>query len=61
MLNPNKILCNAFVQELRENYAQTYGGLKTDYADIIAWVGNMGVENIANSNAPRTGLNFNRA
>lgn len=51
MLNPNKLLCNAFVQELRANYAQIYGGLKPDYADIIAWVGNMGVETIANSDA----------
>ncbi|MEM1310881.1 MAG: Npun_R2479 family HD domain-containing metalloprotein [Cyanobacteria bacterium P01_C01_bin.70] len=51
MLNPHKILCNAFVAELRTNYSQTYGGLKPDYADIIAWVGNMGVETIANSNA----------
>ncbi|MEL6764718.1 MAG: metal-dependent phosphohydrolase, partial [Cyanobacteria bacterium J06607_6] len=51
MLNPNKLLCNAFVEELRVNYAQTYGGLKQNYADIIAWVGNMGGETIANSNA----------
>jgi hypothetical protein len=51
MLNPNKLLCQAFVEELRTGYGQTYGGLQPDYADIIAWVGNMGVENIANSNA----------
>lgn len=51
MLNPNKILCSAFVAELRDNYAQTYGGLQPNYADIIAWVGNMGIETIANSNA----------
>jgi hypothetical protein len=51
MLNPNKLLCNVFVKELRANYAQTYGGLQPDYADIIGWVGNMGVETIANSNA----------
>jgi hypothetical protein len=51
MINPNKLLGNAFVAELRSNYTQTYGGLKPDYADIIAWVGNMGVETIANSNA----------
>ncbi|HEY9763417.1 MAG TPA: Npun_R2479 family HD domain-containing metalloprotein [Trichocoleus sp.] len=51
MLNPNKILINAFVEALREGYASTYGGFKPDYADIIAWVGNMGLENIANGNA----------
>lgn len=51
MLNPNKLLCQAFVEELRLDYAQTYGGLQPNYADIIVWVGNMGVETIANSNA----------
>ncbi|MGP1383248.1 MAG: Npun_R2479 family HD domain-containing metalloprotein [Thainema sp.] len=51
MLNPNKLLIEEFVQALRQGYSLTYGGLKPDYADIIAWVGNMGLENIANSNA----------
>lgn len=51
MLNPNKLLIEAFVEELRNGYTLTYGGLKPNYADIIAWVGNMGLENIANSNA----------
>lgn len=51
MFNPNKILINSFVEALREGYSSTYGGLKPNYADIIAWVGNMGLENIANGNA----------
>ncbi|MBD0333874.1 MAG: metal-dependent phosphohydrolase [Cyanobacteria bacterium Co-bin13] len=51
MLNPNKILINSFVEALREGYSSTYGGLKSNYADIIAWVGSMGLENIANGNA----------
>lgn len=51
MLNPNKLLIEEFVKALRQGYSLTYGGLKPDYADIIAWVGNMGLENIANSNA----------
>jgi hypothetical protein len=51
MLNPNKLLIEEFVKALRDGYALTYGGLKPNYADIIAWVGNMGLENIANSNA----------
>lgn len=51
MLNPSKLLIEAFVLELRAGYCSTYGGLNPDYADIIGWVGNMALENIANSNA----------
>jgi hypothetical protein len=51
MLNPSKLLIDASVSAMREGYHLTYGGLKPDYADIIAWVGNMALENIANSNA----------
>lgn len=51
MLNPNKLLIEAFVEALRAGYASSYGGMNPSYADIIAWVGNMGLENIANSDA----------
>jgi hypothetical protein len=51
MFNPSKLLIEAFVPELRAGYYAAYGGLKPDYSDIIAWVGNMALENIANSNA----------
>ncbi|NJK79661.1 MAG: metal-dependent phosphohydrolase, partial [Chloroflexaceae bacterium] len=51
MFNPNKLVITAFVQQIREGYHAAYGGLKPDYADIIGWVGNMALENIANSNA----------
>lgn len=51
MLNPSKLLIEFFVDELRVGYHSTYGGLNPAYADIIAWVGNMALENIANSNA----------
>jgi hypothetical protein len=51
MFNPSKLLIEAFVPELRAGYYSAYGGLKPDYSDIIAWVGNMALENIANSNA----------
>lgn len=39
------------MQKLREGYRRTYGGLKTDNEDIIAWAGSMAMENIANSDA----------
>ncbi|MCA1993474.1 MAG: metal-dependent phosphohydrolase [Coleofasciculus sp. S288] len=51
MFNATEILINSFVQKLREGYCRTYGGLNTNYEDIIAWAGNMAMENIANSDA----------
>jgi hypothetical protein len=51
MFNATEILIDAFVQKLRDGYHRTYGGLKTDNEDIIAWAGSMAMENIANSDA----------
>ncbi len=51
MFNATEILIDAFVNQIREGYRRTYGCLKIDYQDIIAWVGNMALENIANSDA----------
>ncbi|MBE9049110.1 metal-dependent phosphohydrolase [Nostocales cyanobacterium LEGE 11386] len=51
MFNATEILIDAFVKQIREGYRRTYGCLKNDYQDIIAWAGNMALENIANSDA----------
>ena len=51
MFNATQILIDTFVEQLREGYRRTYGGLKTDYEDIIGWAGSMALENIANSDA----------
>ena len=51
MFNPIEVMIDAFVERLRAGYHRTYGGLKSDYPDIIAWAGNMALENIANSDA----------
>ncbi|HEY9610214.1 Npun_R2479 family HD domain-containing metalloprotein [Allocoleopsis sp.] len=51
MFNATELLIDAFVQKLRDGYRRTYGGLKTDNEDIIAWAGSMAMENIANSDA----------
>ncbi|NEP45117.1 MAG: metal-dependent phosphohydrolase [Okeania sp. SIO2H7] len=51
MFNATEILIDAFADKLREGYRRTYGGYKTSYKDIIAWAGNMALENIANSDA----------
>ncbi len=51
MFNPTKLLIDAFVPSFKEGYYSAYGGLNPAYAEIIGWVGNMALENIANSNA----------
>jgi len=51
MFDTTQLIIDQFVKELREGYRRTYGGWKTDYADILAWAGNMALENIANSDA----------
>lgn len=51
MFNATELLINAFVEQLKAAYHRTYGGYKPDYADILAWAGNMALENIANSDA----------
>ncbi|MBD2387802.1 Npun_R2479 family HD domain-containing metalloprotein [Cylindrospermum sp. FACHB-282] len=51
MFNATEVLIDAFVNQIREGYSRTYGCLKTEYQDIIAWAGNMALENIANSDA----------
>ena len=51
MFNPTEILIDSFVKELQAGYHRTYGGFKPDYPEIIAWAGNMALENIANCDA----------
>jgi hypothetical protein len=51
MFDATELLIDAFVKQLRAGYHRTYGGYKPDYEDIIAWAGNMALENIANSDA----------
>ncbi|MBW4496914.1 MAG: metal-dependent phosphohydrolase [Oscillatoria princeps RMCB-10] len=51
MFDATELLIDAFVKQLRAGYHRTYGGYKPDYEDIIGWAGNMGLENIANSDA----------
>ncbi|NEP63079.1 MAG: metal-dependent phosphohydrolase [Symploca sp. SIO2G7] len=51
MFNPIEVMVDSFVIRLRTGYHRTYGGLNPNYPDIIAWAGNMALENIANSDA----------
>jgi hypothetical protein len=52
MFNPKDVTINICVEGLQTGYRRTYGNLKPDYADILGWVVNMALENIANSDAP---------
>jgi len=51
MFDTTQILIDNFVDRICEGYSRTYGGWKSDYADIIGWAGGMALENIANSDA----------
>ena len=51
VFNATELLITAFVDQLKDGYRKTYGGYKTNYEDIIGWVGSMALENIANSDA----------
>ncbi len=51
MFNATELLIEDFVKKLKDGYRRTYGGWKSDYEEIIAWVGSMAMENIANSDA----------
>ncbi len=51
MFNATELLISDFVRQLKEGYRHTYGGLKSDYEDILGWIGAMALENIANSDA----------
>ena len=51
MFNPTQIVIQAFIKELREAYVESYGVLEPAYPDIIAFVGRLALENIADSDA----------
>jgi hypothetical protein len=51
MFNATELLINAFIHRLIEGYRYTYGGCKSNYGEIIAWVADMALQNIANSDA----------
>ena len=51
MFNATKLTINTFVETLKENYLLTYGAQYPEYPNIIAFVGRIALENIANSDA----------
>ncbi|MBZ8182972.1 MAG: metal-dependent phosphohydrolase [Oscillatoria sp. PMC 1051.18] len=51
MFNPTNLLIDTLIAQLTEGYHRTYGGWKSEYAEIISWGAAMALENIANSDA----------
>ncbi len=51
MLNLTEIAIGAFTERLKAAYTANFGRQKPDYPDIIAWVGRMSLERIADSDA----------
>ncbi len=51
MFSLQNIIINHFVNELREAYQEMYSAMDAEYGNIIAWVGQLALENIANSDA----------
>ena len=61
MFNPTQIVIQAFIKELREAYVESYGVLEPTYPDIIAFVGRLALENIADSVGFHSADAFRRA
>lgn len=51
MFLSTNLLIDRVIQQLTDGYRRTYGGLKSEYSEIIAWAAGMALENIANSDA----------
>jgi len=51
MVNLKKIPIDHLVKELETAYRRTYSDLSAEYGRIVAWVGRLALENIANSDA----------
>jgi hypothetical protein len=52
VFNPTQLVIDAFVEQLRVSYQRTYGVLEPEFPNIIAYVGRIALENIAQSDAP---------
>jgi len=51
VLNVTEIVIDAFVERLAQKFRKNYGNSNPDYESMLAWVGHMALENIANSDA----------
>lgn len=51
MYNPTRLAIDNFIARLQDSYHHIYGGFHANYTELIAWVGGMALEQIANSDA----------
>ncbi len=51
MFNPQKMIIDSFVEELRVAYREAYNLMEMENANVLAWAGQLALENIANSDA----------
>ncbi len=51
MFNPTQVIIDAFISELKLTYERAYGALEPNYSGVIGFVGQLALENIANSDA----------
>ncbi len=51
MLDMRKLVIDHFVKDLSEGYTEMYSLLQPEYGKIIAWAGQLALENISNSDA----------
>jgi hypothetical protein len=51
VLNLQKLLITKFVKQLKKAYEKNYTIIKPHYGNIVAWSGQLALENIANSDA----------
>jgi hypothetical protein len=52
LFNPTKIVIDAFVARVRDNYTRIYGDMRPEFLSVLDFVTRMTLENIANSDAP---------
>jgi hypothetical protein len=57
MFDPTRLIINTFVEKLKSDYMDIYGAMEPGYPEIIAFVGKMALENIANCDAAYHDLN----
>lgn len=57
MFNPTQVVINTYVERLKANYIRQYGLLEPDFPDMIAFIGRLALENIADSDAPYHDVN----
>lgn len=57
MFDPTRLIINAFVDKLKNDYLDIYGSMEPRYPDMISFIGKMALENIANCDAAYHDLN----